>query len=151
MKPKRLDAAFLLRLVHGQRVNFLFDAAKLFVDHIISIVRRLVLRKGIQNTQMPRRVHQALIVVLAMNVDKSTADVAHHRRCCRHAVDAASAFPLCRDLTIEKQLVLRFIARVRKLGACLCADSAERGPYHGFGRVAAHDLSGSSVPQNSVD
>lgn len=55
LKPKRLDAAFLLRLVHGQRVNFLFDAAKLFVDHIISIVRRLVLRKGIQNTQMPRQ------------------------------------------------------------------------------------------------
>ena len=133
---QQVDPSLLLRLVGDHGVQFLLDLDQAPVQHIILLIEFGVLRIIVQNAQMVCRIQQPHRVVLAVDVDQTSAQLPQHSRRGGHTVDPAAAL----SITGRFQFVQHHIRDLRK-----------RRTDHRFGRTRAHKILGSPIAQDRID
>ena len=124
---------------------------ELLVHLPIGVKLVLVLRKGVQNSQMLCRVGQTLAVVLAMNVDQSGGDIPQDGYSGGHSVDTAMTFALGGDFTVNQKLFASVVTGLFQLHFYLFGQLVEGCPDTGFRCTGTHQVTADPVAQNSTD
>ena len=148
---QQVDPSLLFRLVGDHGVQFLLDLDQAPVQHIILLIEFGVLRIIVQNAQMVCRIQQSHRVVLAVDVDQTSAQLPQHSRRGGHAVDSAAALSFGGDLTAQKQLCRALITGRFQFVQHHIRDLRKRRTDHRFGRTRAHKILGSPIAQDRID
>ena len=148
---QQVDLALLFGLVSDQGIQLPLDPHQLPVQGIVLLKNSAVLRIIVQNAQMMRRVEQTHRIVLAVDVDQTTAQLPQNGRRSRHSVDAAAALALGGDLTAEQQCFGALVAGLLQLIQHSRRHLLKGGADHRLCSPGAHQVLRGAVAKDRID
>ena len=148
---QQVDLALLFSLVSDQGIQLPLDPHQLPVQGIVLLKNSAVLRIIVQNSQMMRRVEQTHRIVLAVDVDQTTAQLPQNGCRSRHSVDAAVALALGGDLTAEQQCFGALVAGLLQLIQHSRRHLLKGGANHRLCSSGAHQVLRGAVAKDRID